>query len=176
MKLLRPTMEYDRQIQAFRAEFLACGSSMDGCGRLRRFEDSAAWIAYLRAEQDLTFLCVREEDDRLVGMVQIRPRLENEVLQRYAGHLGYSVAPSQRRRGYGAAILAAAVEKCRDLGLSRILVSCKSDNEGSRRIILRNGGVYESTVHWPERDVWLERYWIEIKANEKAYMIRRKQT
>ena len=168
MKLIEPTMAYDRQIQAYRAEFLACGSSMDGCGRLRRFDDSAAWIAYLRAAQDRTFLCVREEDDRLVGMVQIRPRLENEVLERYAGHLGYSVAPSQRRRGYATAILAAALEKCRGMGLTGVLISCKPDNEASRRVILRNGGVYESTVYWPERDVWLERYRIELKASENS--------
>jgi len=43
-----------------------------------------------------------------------------------------------------------------------VLISCLTDNEGSRRTILKNGGVYESTVHEPERDRDLERYWIHL--------------
>ena len=39
-------------------------------------------------------------------------------------------------------------------------------NEGSRRTILNNGGVYESTVHEPERDIWLERYWIDLSGRD----------
>lgn len=50
----------------------------------------------------------------------------------------------------------------RALGLERVLVICLTDNEGSRRTILRNGGVYECTVHEPEEDEDLERYWIAL--------------
>ena len=48
----------------------------------------------------------------------------------------------------------------------RILVCCLEGNEGSRKVILSNGGVYESTVYWPERNVELERYWIDTTAAE----------
>ena len=177
MKLVEPSLAYAEQIQAYRSEFLEAGSTMDGCGWLRRFEDSAAWIEQVRAERDpatvpadfvpcSTFLCIREEDDQLVGMIQIRHCL-NEMLRRYAGHIGYSVAPSQRRKGYATRMLALGLEQCRAMGLSRVLVACRPDNEGSRRTILHNGGLYESTVYWPERDVYLERYWITIKKNKE---------
>ena len=47
-----------------------------------------------------------------------------------------------------------------------MLISCLQDNEGSRRTILKNGGVYESTVFEPEEKVYLERYWIDLRDRE----------
>ena len=59
-------------------------------------------------------------------------------------------------------MLRAALPECRALGIRRVLISCVRGNEGSRRTILKNGGVYESTVYEPVKGVWLERYWIEL--------------
>ena len=59
-------------------------------------------------------------------------------------------------------MLRLVLPKCRELGINRVLISCVTGNEGSKRTILNNGGVYESTVYLAERDVWLERYWIEL--------------
>ena len=104
---------------------------------------------------------VRETDGKIVGMIQIRHYL-NEMLAKYSGHIGYSVCPSERRKGYAAQMLAAALEKCREMGLTRVMLSCRPENEASRRTILRNGGVYESSVREPEKDRYLERYWIAL--------------
>ncbi|MBQ6146940.1 MAG: GNAT family N-acetyltransferase, partial [Clostridia bacterium] len=94
-------------------------------------------------------------------MLQIRHYF-NEYLEKYSGHIGYSVRPSERRKGYATAMLRDALPYCRELGIRDVLISCLTDNEGSRRTILRNGGVYESTVLEPERDRYLERYWIHL--------------
>ena len=107
------------------------------------------------------YIYVREEDGRVVGMLQLR-HCFNEYLEKYAGHIGYSVRPSERRKGYATAMLRYALPHCRALGIRDVLVSCLTDNEASRRTILRNGGVYESTVHEPEMDRDLERYWIHL--------------
>ena len=107
------------------------------------------------------YIYVRACDGKIVGMIQIRHYL-NEMLEKYAGHIGYSVCPSERRRGYATRMLSAALDKCREMGLRRVMISCRPDNEASRRTILRNGGVYENTVWEPERDRALERYWIEL--------------
>ena len=51
---------------------------------------------------------------------------------------------------------------CRSLGLDKVLVACLDTNPASRKVILSNGGIYESTAHEPDKDVNLERYWITL--------------
>ena len=154
-------MAYDRQIQAFRQEYLKDGGSMDGSSHLRKFERTQAWLAQL--EPDTTqYLFVREADDRVVGVIQIRHRLANEFLLKYAGHIGYCVLPEERRKGYATQMLAQALSACRQLGLRDVLITCLADNEASRRTILKNGGVYESKVLEPESQSWIERYWVRL--------------
>jgi len=59
------------------------------------------------------------------------------------GNIGYDIPPSMRKKGYGKEILKLGIEKARrDLRLIDIMVTCSSDNEGSRKIILANGGEY----------------------------------
>ena len=172
MKLIAPSMEYDKQIQAYRSEFLAYGGSMDGCGSLRRFDRTQDWLdqveALKRAETtppDLVpmtqYIYVRETDNKIVGVIQIRHYF-NEYLEKYAGHIGYSVCPSERRKGYATQMLKLVLPECRKLGIDHVLVCCVRGNEGSKKTILNNGGIYESTVYQKERDITLERYWIDL--------------
>ncbi len=80
-----------------------------------------------------------EQDGRLVGFLAIRHAL-NRFLFDVGGHIGYSVRPDARRRGVATAALAAGVEEARALGIDPVLVTCREDNEGSRRTIEANGG------------------------------------
>ena len=173
MKLIEPTMEYDRQIQAYRREFMETEGSMDGCGSLRRFETTREWLDQVEALRRLEttppqlvpstqYIYVRESDSKVVGVIQIR-HCFNEFLEKYAGHIGYSVCPTERRKGYATQMLRLALPACKALGLDRVLISCVEGNEGSKRTILRNGGVYESTVFEPGEGVYLERYWIDLR-------------
>lgn len=172
LKLVIPSMEYDQEIQAFRREFVEKGGDMDGCLSLRRMENTADWLkqvddfsseetcpeVYVAQSQ---FICIRESDNKLVGVIQIRHYL-NERLEKYGGHIGYSVCHSERRKGYATAMLREVLPMCKELGIEKVLVLCLVDNEGSRKTILNNGGVYESTIHEPDEDVYLERYWIDL--------------
>lgn len=170
LRLVRPAEEHLEEVRAYREEFLADESTMDGAGPLRRYEDPADWLEAVRRYEDpatvpegkvvaTEFLCLR--DGRILGMIQVRHRL-NEYLEKYAGHIGYSVRPSERRKGVATKMLALALPYCRALGLQRVMICCQPRNEGSRKTILANGGVYARTVHEPDRNVDLEQYWIEL--------------
>ena len=69
------------------------------------------------------FLCIRKSDNKLVGMIQVRHYF-NEYLEKYAGHIGYSVRPSERRKGYASWMLNNIKPFCRSIGLDKILVCC----------------------------------------------------
>ena len=170
--LIRPTSQYASQLAEYRREFLAADSSMDGCGPLRRFEDPEEYIQLCKDYEDpekvpahlvpaTQFLFVRKSDDRLVGMIQVRHQF-NDYLEKYAGHIGYSVRPSERRKGYAKEMLKLALPFCREIGISQVLIACIDGNIGSEKTILSNGGVYESTVHEPNGNRDLKRFWIKL--------------
>ena len=172
MLLIEPSMEYAKDIEAYRQEFLYIEGSMDGCGSLRRCATGAEWIEKSLAGKDpanvppdrvpaTQFIFVRESDKRIVGMLQVRHYF-NDYLEKYAGHIGYSVRPSERRKGYAKRMLREGLGFCRSIGLQRVLITCIDDNEASRRTILANGGMYESTVFEPEKNRKLQRYWIDL--------------
>lgn len=172
IKLVLPAEGFLGQAWDYRRECEAADSDMDGCGPIDTSESARQWLADTRAYADpatvpegkvqaTQFLAVRASDGRLVGMIQIRHYF-NEYLEKYAGHIGYSVRPSERRKGYAKEMLRLALPYCKSIGLDRVLIACEPGNPASRRTILANGGVYESTVHEPGEDIDLERYWIAL--------------
>ena len=170
--LFRPYTEYAAQIMEYRQEFLDAGDSMDGCGPLRRFDSAFEYLKvckdYENPEtvpenlvQATQFICVRKSDNKLVGMIQVRHYF-NEYLEKYAGHIGYSIRPTERLRGYAKEMLKMALPFCREIGLDKIMISCVEGNIGSEKTILANGGVYEYSVHEPNSDKNLKRFWINL--------------
>ena len=170
MITLRSPAPSDRErIWAYRAEFLRAGDSLDGTAALDRAESFAEWFSAVednrRAESvrsgmvPATSFLAEDAASSLVGMIQLRHCL-NDYLLHFGGHIGYSVRPSRRRRGYATRMLAAALEVCRELGLSRVMIACDSENAASARTIERCGGVMENEV--PEDGRLTRRYWIDL--------------
>ncbi len=170
--LTEPEELYAEQIWAYRQAFIDCGSSMDGCGPLAKCKDPLHYISECRkctAAETLPeglvlatqFLCIRKADNALVGMIQLRHYF-NEYLSRFGGHIGYSVKPEERRKGYAAAMLGSILPYARELGLDKLLITCIDGNIGSEKTIRSNGGVYESTVHEPDANFDLKRFWITL--------------
>lgn len=170
--LITPNSSFSEQIASYRQEFLNADSSMDGCGSLRRMEDPAEWLEQTESllhkdtvptnwVQSTQFIYVRQNDSTIVGMIQVRHYF-NDFLEKFGGHIGYSVRPSERRKGYATKMLHDCLPFCKRIGLEKVLVTCDDDNIGSRKTIISNGGLYESTVFEPDEKVNLQRYWIDL--------------
>ena len=171
MKLIKISEDYAEQIKNYRQEFLDAGDTMDGCGSLRVMDDPYEFIRKCRDYESpktlpeglviaTQFLFVRKDDNRLVGMLQVRHYF-NDYLSKFGGHIGYSVRPSERRKGYAKAMLAAVLPFCREIGLDKVLITCYEDNIASAATILSCGGRFESLIYEPNEKINYKRYWIE---------------
>jgi predicted acetyltransferase len=152
---------------------LAAGNpEMYGTGFLYKYETYEDWIAGLEAFSDRNkidpssnsvegseYLFVDDERHRLLGMVHMRHYL-NDFMLRLGGHIGYSVRPSERKKGYGRLQLKLALEKMSELGVKDVLIVCDSDNAASCKTVESCGGTLENEVFASEYGCYIRRYWI----------------
>ncbi len=169
MRLIRPSIKYKQQVLEYRNEFIENGDNLAGTSYLQNYDDYEKWMEFvLDNEKESTkhtevaasvFLAIREEDNKLLGIINIRHTL-NKYLYNYGGHIGYSVRKIERRKGYGKEMLKIALEECKKLKIKKILLTCDTDNIASSKIIKSCGGILENEVHNDER--LIQRYWIEL--------------
>ena len=170
LKLIAATADYRDQILAYKDEFMENGESLDGTAGLSKEDSIDDWFAALQDNVSeltvrpglvpaSTFLGIRVKDNRIVGMIDIRHRLNDDLLL-FGGNIGYSVRKSERQKGYAKEMLRLALEECKELHLTRILITCSKSNIASAKTIMANGGILENEI--PGKDRITQRYWIEI--------------
>lgn len=98
--------------------------------------------------------------DCLIGLSNLRLEL-TDYLRQFGGHVGYSIAPDCWGQGYGTQLLALTIDKARQEGLQRLLITCDQSNLASARVIEKNGGILENMVTQPDGNL-LCRYWIDL--------------
>lgn len=85
------------------------------------------------------------EDGELVGRVSVRYEL-NEGLLQVGGHIGYGVVPEYRRRGAAQQLCRFGLQELHAAGIERALVTCDSNNIGSRSTIEKCGGLLDAKL------------------------------
>lgn len=174
IRLVNPSIEYAEDIMQFKQEIISAKDSdaFAGCGSLSRCETVEEWISVLRDMENVetcpegsvtsnTYLAVRAADNRVVGIIDLRHHINHPILGLWGGHIGYSIRPSERNKGYAKEMLRLNLQKCRERNLDKVMITCSPENVASAKTIIANGGIFEKNVE-VDGEV-IQRYWIDLK-------------
>jgi predicted acetyltransferase len=170
LQLIQPTERLREEFLAFRAEFppheeipgLASMNAGNFDADVRNALNHAKGVGlpdgWVPAH---TFWLVRN-GTTILGVLNLRHSL-TPFLEAEGGHIGYTVRPSERGKGYATRMLGMALDKARRLGLKRVLITCDRRNVASAHVIQKNGGRLENEIvsRQPDRE-FTQRYWIEL--------------
>ena len=108
-----------------------------------------------------TLYLAMNDDEELVGAIGLRWK-KVPALMTFGGLIGYSIRPSQRGKGYASQMLKLALGKFKDSKMKKVLITCKDFNIASKRVIEKNGGIFENIYENEDDGYNYLRYWIEI--------------
>lgn len=146
-------LEYLKEILEYKSDFNGTGS-MDECLSDLTYEE---WLVELEHRKDIeylnsinrlqskTFFCIRELDNKIIGMLNIRYNIPEDKLESWASHIGYGIRPKERNKGYAKIALYLGLLEEQKLGEEKILLECTVDNIASNKTILALGGKLEKT-------------------------------
>ena len=166
MELRRPILADKETVLEMMAEFEQTQSAHDG-----GFWDAENFVyeEWLKNNQDNEMginlpegwvpdiqLVAFSIDGQAVGFLNIRLCL-NDFLLEEGGHIGYSIRPSVRGKGYAKESLRQGLQVAKEKNIKKALVTCSTENPASRAVIVANGGVFEDVRNG------VERYWIDLE-------------
>ena len=172
LKHVVPSMEYIEQGIDYIQEHINVGSDINGSGGLDRYLDNyQGWLDKLEQDRRCipneqrvpaeTYYLVREEDNKIIGMINIRLVL-NDHLRKCGGHIGYGIRPSERQKGYNKINLYLALLRCQELGIKEVILDCDSDNLASSRTMEALGGVKIDEYYSEQEQCLAWRYIINV--------------
>jgi len=106
-----------------------------------------------------TYLGVREKDNYIIGMIDIRHYL-NDFLKQFGGNIGYGVRKTEKNKGYAKQMLKLALEKCKELKIKKVLITCDEDNIASEKVILSANAKFEDIRNIDGENK--KRFWIDL--------------
>ena len=105
-----------------------------------------------------TFFAI-DENENIIGIIDLRHTL-NDFLKDF-GNCGYSVRPSERKKGYATEMLRQVIEVAKEAGLEALHISVEKTNTASIKVIQNNGGIYERSFTY--EDELADIYQIKLK-------------
>ncbi len=164
--LKRPIKEYELKAAVFKQEFFDNGeTTINGSELLDQMGSYDEWLKSVTDNTSPDTLnpswvvtdtyFAFDENNSIVGIIDLRHEL-NDFLKDF-GNCGYSVSPSQRRKGYATEMLKLILERASQIGMGKIQLSVEHSNEASVKTITKNGGKYERsfTFEGEEADVYM---------------------
>ena len=169
--LVKPDLSYADEIIKYKKESLAESPIINGSAGLDRFSSIEIWFEELKKRScedtvpkglvpSSTYLAVREKDNYIVGMIDIRHYL-NKYLTQVGGNIGYGVRKTERNKGYAKQMLKLALEKCKELKIKKVLITCDEDNIASEKVILSANAKLEDIRNVDGENK--KRFWIDLQ-------------
>ena len=169
--LVKPDLSYADEIIKYKEESLAESPIINGSAGLDRFSSIEVWLEELKKRScedtvpkglvpSSTYLGIREKDNYIVGMIDIRHYL-NEYLTQVGGNIGYGVRKTERNKGYAKQMLKLALEKCKELKIKKVLITCDEDIIASEKVILSANAKLEDIRNVDGENK--KRFWIDLQ-------------
>ncbi|MCL2353311.1 MAG: GNAT family N-acetyltransferase [Defluviitaleaceae bacterium] len=172
IELVEASKEHESQAMTYRQRYIDLGEKeINGSSQLIKYKDYDEWLERIKSEKAIepslthtpstTYFMIRKTDDKVIGSIQLRHHLTEE-LKKDGGNIGYGICPSERGKDYGVRQLSLVVEKARELGLDKVMISCNKDNRASAQVAIKNGGVLAGEGFDEDEVKVTEIYWIDI--------------
>lgn len=151
--LVRPSLELKEHALVYRGEHFAYGEKIIyGSELFDKTESYEEWLSSVTRNTDPktvnenwvvtdTFFAIRKSDNKIIGIIDLRHTL-NDFLKDL-GNCGYSVRPSERRKGYATEMLYQLLQVAKKAGMKELHISVEKANTASVKVIQKNGGIYE---------------------------------
>ncbi len=173
--LVKPNKTHEKEIFEYKQEMIEYGNdSLSGCGGLHKTDVFDDWLKHILSYNDRKkipknssyvegsqWILIDTNRNRVLGMVNIRHYL-NDFLIEFGGHVGYSIRPTERMKGYGKMQLLFALDYLRKFSEKKVLITCDEDNVGSYKTIEACGGILENILFSNEHGN-VRRYWINLE-------------
>lgn len=154
-----PSIERKNQIIEYLNEFDQYNSDLNGAGSLDKifegytFEQALERTLNMQNEeyakrmnrcQSKTFLLIRNKDNKIIGNINIRWNLTDAIKQ-FGGNIGYSIRPTERKKGYNKINLYLGLLEAKKLGLDDVMLDCDVKNIASDKTMQSLGGILTRT-------------------------------
>lgn len=182
--LEEPSIDRKEEALEYLDEMLEYNSDINGSGGMDQclygmtYEDWLIRLDNIKNEEfansvgrcpGATFFLIREGDNKIIGMLNIRYNLTEEMLK-FAGHIGYGIRPTERRNGYNKINLYLGLVKAKeDFNLDKVMLGCSKDNIGSDKTIKDLGGELERCELDPQDGELTNVYWIDVDKSLRKY-------
>lgn len=175
--LEKPSLERKLEAIEYIKEHEMANSTINGSNSLNLFLKESTYEKWLEKNEETenkdyaklvglvpsaTYFTIRKSDNKIVGMVNIRYNL-NEYLRKIAGHIGYSIRPSERGKGLAKIQLYLALKEAIKGNLYKVMISCEQNNIASEKTILALGGILERIEYDKPRDRYLKVHMLDVK-------------
>lgn len=172
IKLVKATDIPASKVMQFRQAFLSAGECViNGSRGLHHYEKYEEWLWLVNecskpdnaalGVQASTYFAVRESDEKMVGCIELRHAL-NEALAVIGGHIGFSVIPEERRKGYATEMLKQVLAEAEKMGIDKVLLTCDIDNIASCKTVEKCGGKKEQEDAFVLDSEPYYKYWIVL--------------